>query len=834
MSLISLAAREVRETTRRRSSGALESVRVETAGPPAAVSSAVQRLVSFIPTETIALFWLAVPAAAALTEFRTEAKPTGATGLDWAVYAGLLALTPVLLVLSYLSGLAAAGAERPPIRAWPWWKAGASTVAFAAWAFAVPGNPFVRETPVLMAAWVVATVVSTVLALIDPIVQAWSDSEDRPGRAETPVDRPAVSPPAAAAEAPAVPVTAALESATATAPVGVPGDRFASAADARAAHARLLASLPGDPGPADLDRGAEFIRKAVATGVVLDAPEDRKEVQALVDYWSASLVAQAREADGHRAAARVKPATTVLVPFDPAVLDAAAAAAEAWVRGQPPEVQATARRILLRVVRLQTAGGRFEPAPTVRGALYDFADPAEVERVLTDLTAVGVLRLIPGDVTEMDRVVLRSADLMTRWPALAGWLRDRAAFRSRVAAWEAGGKQSLDPVPSEFEVEEFRLYHDRDARERAYIEACRRRDRRRRELLRGGVVLLALALLVVLPLSIASWVGWARADRNAEAAQAEQRKAERATARLARQERMVRTLQVVRTLAEVGAARTDGEVNVALKRWKDLATQILAHEAARPDQPPYFTEFLGNRFPGTRGLDGLEAAVRAAKAAADREAAGQFRELDKDTRVPVAWYATDAWRAFNRRVLGTAHELRNDLLASPDDELRPELESELKAIQAVAYSRVRFCVDEMLAILKDRPFDAAAPVVREFWLNYWGDLGLVEGVAVTQAMVRFGGRLREIEERLPAFAAADNFYSYRRNVEQRAVKDRPSPTDLVRPDAAARYEANRQYRDYSRMLFREELDRLSQLAGPLRAALTKELAEPIQPHTQPE
>ena len=62
---------------------------------------------------------------------------------------------------------------------------------------------------------------------------------------------------------------------------------FQSADDVRAAHARLLKELPESPGPGDLARIKEFIGLAVAAGTVLDAPEERKEVQGLIDYWAA-------------------------------------------------------------------------------------------------------------------------------------------------------------------------------------------------------------------------------------------------------------------------------------------------------------------------------------------------------------------------------------------------------------------------------------------------------------------------------------------------------------------------------------------------------------------
>src|SRR5262245_4624862 len=172
MSLIGLAQQGVQETIQRQT-GKLESVGTNGIPPPAPAESALKRLVDFIPTETIALFWLAVPAAAALTEHWSGEKPARAAPLDWWVYGGLLAFTPFLLVLSYLSGIAARNQPRPPAHDWPWWKAVAATIAFAVWAFAVPGNPFIREAPFLMAVWVAATVVSIVLALLDPIVVNW-------------------------------------------------------------------------------------------------------------------------------------------------------------------------------------------------------------------------------------------------------------------------------------------------------------------------------------------------------------------------------------------------------------------------------------------------------------------------------------------------------------------------------------------------------------------------------------------------------------------------------------------------------------------------------------
>src|SRR4051794_15372987 len=63
----------------------------------------------------------------------------------------------------------------------------------------------------------------------------------------------------------------------------------------------LIANLPEDEfAGSDLDcevvveRIEHFINRAIATGTVLDAPDDRKAAQALVDFWVAKRFAVSR------------------------------------------------------------------------------------------------------------------------------------------------------------------------------------------------------------------------------------------------------------------------------------------------------------------------------------------------------------------------------------------------------------------------------------------------------------------------------------------------------------------------------------------------------------
>jgi hypothetical protein len=353
----------------------------------------------------------------------------------------------------------------------------------------------------------------------------------------------------------------------------------------------------------------------------------------------------------------------------------------------------------------------------------------------------------------------------------------------------------------------------------------------------------------IIPLVIISWVGWARSDRNYERANAEAVKAakaaedegtaradaEQATADLARQERLVRTIQIVRTLAEIGAATTDAELAVASNRWVALSEQVRKEEAGKPAGQRYFTDFLDNQFPSTPDRDGLVAAATAAKERADvaaRATNAARPELKESAPQRQAhWYATTEWNAFRGPLaLKVARDFRNDLLDEHDDRVTEGLNS----VRRVAFERVRLCVDEMVRTFEDKPFDAAAPLVREFWLNYWGELGLVEGQAVTGAMVDFGKRLRQIEERLPEFAAADRFYSFNRNVKERKLANAPRPDSILNLAPGKWEEANRLFRDYSRMVFPDERKDLKTLAEALKEALKTEQVGPIRPYGQSE
>jgi hypothetical protein len=127
------------------------------------VTNALTALVGYIPTEIITLYVTALSAEAAL---RATFGFIDAAAILWF----FVALTPVLLLLIFISKVAATGDKLPGPAMWPWWKMFAATVAFFVWAIAVPGNPYLADTGAAVAG-VGAMLVSTLLTVVTPIFE---------------------------------------------------------------------------------------------------------------------------------------------------------------------------------------------------------------------------------------------------------------------------------------------------------------------------------------------------------------------------------------------------------------------------------------------------------------------------------------------------------------------------------------------------------------------------------------------------------------------------------------------------------------------------------------
>ena len=137
---------------------------VETGGTKDNVQTALNVLFGYIPTEVVTLY------VAVLAAIGVEGKVTEG---EWASYWIFLLATPVVVWLVYGAKLKNADHPLPlTFGSWPLWEMSAATIAFAAWAFALPESPFAALPHYSSAlAGVVVLITSGALGLVAPFFQ---------------------------------------------------------------------------------------------------------------------------------------------------------------------------------------------------------------------------------------------------------------------------------------------------------------------------------------------------------------------------------------------------------------------------------------------------------------------------------------------------------------------------------------------------------------------------------------------------------------------------------------------------------------------------------------
>jgi hypothetical protein len=137
------------------------------------VNTAMQVLFGYIPTEVLTLY---VAIVAAIHPIASGTGNDGAktiTSGDWINFISFLVATPIIFWVVYAAKLKSAQKPIPlGFSTWPLWEMTAATVAYAAWAFALPKTPFLDfgwYTPALGS--VAVLVASTVLGLLAPLFQ---------------------------------------------------------------------------------------------------------------------------------------------------------------------------------------------------------------------------------------------------------------------------------------------------------------------------------------------------------------------------------------------------------------------------------------------------------------------------------------------------------------------------------------------------------------------------------------------------------------------------------------------------------------------------------------
>jgi hypothetical protein len=156
--------------------GAGDALPAKSTTAPNSVNTAMQVLFGYIPTEVLTLYVAIVAAIHPSMKPSGDGKVQGVapiTCVDWATLYIFLAATPIIFWIVYATKLKAAGKQLPiAFSTWPIWEMFAATVAYSAWAFALPGTPFRAFTWYSAGlAGVAVLVASTVLGLLAPLFQ---------------------------------------------------------------------------------------------------------------------------------------------------------------------------------------------------------------------------------------------------------------------------------------------------------------------------------------------------------------------------------------------------------------------------------------------------------------------------------------------------------------------------------------------------------------------------------------------------------------------------------------------------------------------------------------
>jgi hypothetical protein len=125
------------------------------------IASTQATVTTYIPTEVLTVYVAVLAALAGST-----------TNAGWAALVGFLIATPIVVWLSYAAQVKTAKGHLPTaLQEWPRWEMLFGSIAFLAWAFALPQTPFAGfkwYTPAI--AGVAVLIISTGLGLLAPIV----------------------------------------------------------------------------------------------------------------------------------------------------------------------------------------------------------------------------------------------------------------------------------------------------------------------------------------------------------------------------------------------------------------------------------------------------------------------------------------------------------------------------------------------------------------------------------------------------------------------------------------------------------------------------------------
>jgi hypothetical protein len=242
----------------------------------------------------------------------------------------------------------------------------------------------------------------------------------------------------------------------------------------------------------------DFIRKAAATGRILDSPSDRREAQSLIDYWIARVHAiprrgQIREMRSHLEGA-------VLEPFDSEIVESAITDSGIVLGSLDKEQVKLARRILLGLMKLPANDAAAQCVAVQRSDLHQLGSPDQIDNIVRKFSASGAVavRRSSGEKLDAtstpapdDRIAIKYESLIRKWRWLEELVAERKNFREMAELWQRSNR-SDEALIGVGLTRQFRSFGDLNQLEQDFVARSNKISVRWQLLVFGS---LALALL---------------------------------------------------------------------------------------------------------------------------------------------------------------------------------------------------------------------------------------------------------------------------------------------------------------------------------------------------
>ena len=491
---------------------------------------------------------------------------------------------------------------------------------------------------------------------------------------------------------------------------------FTSIAEMNAAHLELLKQSRASTAAATpIDAVLSFLERGRRFGELLDRADDRHNAQSLLDYWAASPTVLGANRSG-----MYDPEMGLLAEFNEQSVVELQNRLSHWFEDVPKDQTKLANKILLGLTQLDPKSETFERVAVSLDRFPVGPDRENATKILRSLQEIGVVQPEPPDSTT--DFVLTHAAVMRRTPRYRALLEQRLQFRKATQVWDKSGRDPSVLFNTGRLIDEVQNFHDLGPLEQQFADASRQGKINRQRIWLG---VLGTLLFLSTALAGLAWSQFFRLKEDGKliSAKNDQLAATNETLEL-------RTRQLSETTSNLKTANH----SLVKKQELSIVTTIarsLAGISASDD--PVDRDIARIRF---RTMVNAYPEI-AEQAAGDR----------KKTLALVS----DEAEAENERsslqvaFLNSGRRLKAEVLKYSSDDVKDYVRVERKA----AFEIVRICAREIVESWEHQnPYQSASRYIVEFWTLYWADLAFVEQQQVESAMVAFGNKLKQIDEKV--------------------------------------------------------------------------------------